>query len=245
MAGWLLDESRVPTRGEAEQLTQLASQPSTAFRGPRAALAVRLNDVVIHNNRKWFGGANIRLDAIAVHGPQTKGSAATEHETFYQPATFHFPGVQDGDRLAIAEPGLLVFYGRPHLFLDLSILVSRDTKDTADLGALIAGRLNSSEWKQAAGGLLALAVTAPQVALITAGVAGAAVIANIAAEILRQATGNTIALYRVSFLQNRDRFGLGRHPESDQYRVQDLSFWYEIVPDRASDANNRGNPKGL
>lgn len=34
--------------------------------------------------------------------------------------------------MAIAESDLLGFYGRPHLFLGLSILVYRDTKDMSD-----------------------------------------------------------------------------------------------------------------
>ena len=74
-----------------------------------------------------------------------------EQQGFYQPTTFRFAGVQDGDRLPIDVPGLLVFYGQPAHFLDISILVSRDRSDSKDLGELISGQLNSDTWKSAAG----------------------------------------------------------------------------------------------
>lgn len=226
MSGWLIDERNLPDtalRAESEA-------PDATLRGSSssAALAVRVNDMVIHDTRKWFGGADIRVDTIVVNG-LTKADGG--EPDFYQPATFRFPGVEDGDKLPIDAPGLLVFYGRPAHFLDISVLVSRDRKDSDDLGKLIAGQLNSSDWKSAAASVLGL-VAAPQVAAITAAIGGAAFVANLAAEVLRRATGNSIGLYRVSWLQHRDRFGLGRHPEKGVYREQDLSFWYEIVADR-------------
>jgi hypothetical protein len=38
-----------------------------------------------------------------------------------------------------------------------------------------------------------------------------------------------VGLLHTSWLEYRDGFGVGRHPESDNYRLRDLSFWYEIV----------------
>jgi hypothetical protein len=227
MADWLLDESDVTPAALALE----AGPAGVTMRGsrPSASLAVRLNDVVIHDTRKWFGGADIRLDTIVVNGATNENG---EQEGYYQPTTFRFAGVEDGDRLPIDVPGLLVFYGQPAHFLDISILVSRDRSDSKDLGELISGQLNSDTWKSAAGSLLGLAVAAPQVAAITAAIGGAAVIANLAAGLVRSVTGDSIGLYRVSWLQHRDRFGLGRHPEENAYRERDLSFWYEIVMDR-------------
>lgn len=224
----MIDETRPPDATDLERAESLTLR--SASRTKRPALAVRVNDVVVHDTKKWFSGADIRLDTIVVRGLEAdKG----EPQEFYQPDTFRFSGVRDGDRLPIDSPGLLVFYGQPNHFLDISILVSRDRSDSKDLGDLIATRLGSAEWKTAASSLLGLAVAAPQVAAITAAIGGAAVVANVAAEVLRSATGDTIGLYRVSWLQHRDRFGLGRHPEQDSYRQRDLSFWYEIVLDRA------------
>jgi hypothetical protein len=228
MAGWLIDETRLPdATALAPPANRVTLRGSTRRRVP---VAVRLNDLVIHDTRKWFGGAEIRLDTIVIRGiAETDGG----QQDFYQPTTFRFSGVKDGDRLPIDVPGLLVFYGQPLHFLDISFLVSRDRSDSADLGQLLSDHLNSEQWKSAAASLLGLAVAAPQVAAITAAIGGAAVIANFAAELLRSVTGDTIGLYRVSWLQYRDRFGLGRHPETGAYRQNELSFWYEIVFDRA------------
>jgi hypothetical protein len=222
---WLIDETQLPDRAELAQ----AASALRAGRRKRPSLAVRVNDVVVHDTKKWFSGADIRLDTIVVRGLAEEDNPAQQ---FYQPGTFRFPGVHDGDRLPIDAPGLLIFYGQPSHFLDISILVSRDRRDSDDLGDLIATQFNSSAWKAAAGSLLGLAVAAPQVAAITAALGGAAVVANLAADVLRSVTGDTIGLYRVSWLQHRDRFGLGRHPEQDVYRQRDLSFWYEIILDR-------------
>jgi hypothetical protein len=224
---WLIDETRPPDSATLE-----ASAKSTgALRGGGAALAIRLNEVVIHNTRKWFGGADIRVDAIVVHGTHPD---AADNGGFYQPSTFRFAGVRDGEPLPIDSPGLLVFYGRPAHFIDVSILASRDRRDSAELGDLIHQRVTSQEWTAVTTPLLELAVAAPQAALIGAGVSGAVVIANLAAQALAAAAGDSIGLYRVSWLQHRDRFGLGRHPAEGSYRHHDFGFWYEIVPDRAS-----------
>jgi hypothetical protein len=227
MTTWLIDETQTMDAAAIEGLLRA----STTTRGPsKAALAVRVNDIVIRDTKKWFGGADIRLDAIVVQG-LPKGSAA--NQSFYQPSTFRFSGIHDGNRLPIDPPGLLIFYGRPAYFLDISILASRDRRDSEHLGRLIASRLNSDEWKAAGAALLSLALAAPQVATLTAAIGSAATVGNLAAELLHKATGNTIGLYRVSWLQHHDRFGLGRHPAAGAYRQQDLSFWYEIVLDRS------------
>jgi len=224
---WLIDESEPPDEGTLSDAVDRAS----TFRGRRRpALAVRLNDVVIHDTRKWFGGADIRLDAIVVRGLAEPDGAS---DGFYQPTTFRFSGIRDGDSLPIEPPGLLVFYGQPLYFLDLSVLVSRDRNDSLDLAELLANQLNSEQWKAAAGSLVGLVAAAPSASAVASAIGGAAVVANLAARVLGMATGDTIGLYRTSWLQYRDRFGLGRHPEDGSYKKQDLSFWYEVVIDRA------------
>ena len=225
MANWLIDESAAVDFGILE--SSLGSKNDFKLRrGGSASLAVRLNDVIIHDIKKLFGSADVRVDVIVQQGlpPQ-------ENVPFYHPSTFRFPSVKNGDRLSIDHPGLLVFYGQPTYFLDISILVSRDQKNSEELGTLIAKQVNSTDWKSAASPLLSLALAAPQVSLVTSAIAGAATIAKLAWEILRKATGDTIGLYRTSWLQRRDRFGLGRHPEEGTFREQGLEFWYEIVVD--------------
>lgn len=225
MNEWLIDES-VPI-GE----TSVVESPRENFslRGERngPALAVRINDLIIHDTKKWFGSADIRLDTLIFHGAKEGESSG-----FCHPTTLRFSNVEDNDRLPIEHPGQRLYYGHPLHFLDVSIFVSRDTKDSDELSSLINSELNSDVWKSGASAVLAATAVAPQAAVIVGAVSGAAILANAAYKILKNVTGNTIGLYRTSWLQRRDRFGLGRHPGKDSFRQQDFSFWYEIVFDK-------------
>lgn len=229
---WLLNES---------QPIDAADIPAPAAAGVRvqtrgtANLAIRLQRITIHDNRKWFGDADIRIDTLVVHGPGADG----ETVEFYQPGTHRFSRVRDGDMLPIGETGLLAFYGQPRHFLDLFITVSRDRGDTRDLASLVKDRFGADDVKTAAATILGLTAAAPHAAAIVAAAGAAAVLGNLSAELLHRMTGNTIGLYRTSFLQHRDRFGLGRHPEQGEHRIRDLSFSYEIQLDRASPGRPR------
>ncbi|MBM3486883.1 MAG: hypothetical protein FJX67_09650 [Alphaproteobacteria bacterium] len=124
--------------------------------GSLAQLVIRFHDIVIHNNRKWWGGADIRIDVLVVHD----NGAAGQAESFYQPTTFRFPRVKDGERLP-TDGGLLVFYGRPQHFVDIAITVSRDRKDSADLATLLKNQAGDADVKGSLDALLGLAIAAP------------------------------------------------------------------------------------
>lgn len=49
-------------------------------------LAATLHDVVIHDNRKWFGGADTRVDTLILHGNGTP----EDSESWYSPTTMRF-----------------------------------------------------------------------------------------------------------------------------------------------------------
>ena len=49
-----------------------------------APLAIMLHDIVIHDTKKWFGGAGIRLDAWS-----SMGTGRSIPESFYSRQTFH------------------------------------------------------------------------------------------------------------------------------------------------------------
>ncbi len=223
---WLIDDSR-PV--DADAIPQPVRGAPAHTRGA-ANLAVRLQEITIHDNRKWFGDADIRIDTLVVHGPGRDG----EEQQFYEPGTHRFGRVSDGDRLPIGDTGLLVFYGKPRHFLDIFVTVSRDRGDTRDLAALLKDRLGSDDFRSAATTILALTAAAPHATAIVAAASAATTLGNLSAQLLHQLTGNTIGLYRTSFLQYRDRFGLGRHPEAGEYRIKDLSFSFEIQLDRAA-----------
>jgi hypothetical protein len=143
---WLLDDSRpLDDAAIAEIERELPGLADALSRGAVEAqvppLAVLLHDLVIHDVRKWWGGANIRVDALVVHGH----GASEEPSTFYMPGTFRFPNVRNDDYLQIDESGLLVFLGRPLHFLDMYITVSRDRSDSDDLATLLSKKLSSYE----------------------------------------------------------------------------------------------------
>jgi hypothetical protein len=184
-------------------------------------LAVSVNDLVIYDNRKWFGGADLRFDALVVQGH----GSTKDPGSFYMPQTFRFPGVHDGERLPIGESGLLIFYGRPAYFLDIFVSVSRDRKDSDDLADILSHHIDSGDAADAIGSLAAL-VAQPEVAALKLALGAAGRLGELAYQVLRATTDATVGLLHTSWLEHRDRFGVGRHPESDSYRLRDLSFWY-------------------
>lgn len=227
---WLIDKATPP---DNEAIEQMEREIRSNQRGGRESvslpqtinLAIRLQDIMIWDTKKWFGDADIRLDALVVHGHSTAGEAAS----FYMPQTFRFPGIQKRDRLPTGENGLLIFFGQALHFLDIFITVSRDRQDSEDLATLLYKNLQSSEVQGAVGTLLGLGMAAPQVSTVTTAIGGASILGNFAYQILSQVTGDTIGLYRNSWLQYRDGFGIGRHPHDGSHKVKDLSFWYEII----------------
>ena len=149
----------------------------------------------------------------------------------YVPTTMvHFSGIGDGDRLPSDDYGMLLYYGYPRHFLDISIIVSRDSRDTDDLSTRLAKEMNSGAMKGAMATLLGLAVAAPSAAAVTGAIAAAATIGDLARQIVRSMSGSTIGMYRGSRLAYPDKFGEGRNPsDGSSYRKGDFSFWYEVI----------------
>jgi hypothetical protein len=47
--------------------------------------------------------------------------------------------------------------------------------------------------------------------------------------------GDALGLYRGSWLQVRDAFGVGRHPDDgEEFQIRDISFRYEIAEEAAA-----------
>jgi len=226
---WLLDETRPPTKETLDFMDRQLADAGLESRGMAnmSRLAVCIHDIIIHDNGKWFGEADIRIDALVVTGTGQMHAP----ESFYMPKTANFSRVQDGDSLPIGDGGLLVFHGHVRHFLDILIMVSRNRTDTDSLAAILNTGLKSKDAQSATDSLLGLAVAAPEIAAVTAAMRGAGFIANFAYRLLRTMTGSTIGLYRTSHLQYRDDFGIGPHPQPPQrtYRVNDLSFRYEVL----------------
>lgn len=250
---WLIDRTRPLTEADIDELDRNLA-PTFRARGTRRGpwpLAVSLHDVAIHDVKKWFGGADIRVDALVITGVSDPDHA----QSFYTPTTTTFHGVHDGERLPIGSGGLLMFHGPASHFLAVSITVSRDRKDTADLAKLLTDTADSAETAGSLSGLLGLAVAAPQVAAVKVAIDAAAKLGDAAFRLLQAATGATIGLYRDTHLRYRDAFGLngfglngfrlGRHPNAngEPYRAQDFSFRYEIVREQPKTSTKKA-PSG-
>jgi hypothetical protein len=176
----------------------------------------------------WFDRpADIRIDALIV-------SPAREDD-LYHPATFNFSGVRDHQRLPIDTSGVGLYLGRPRHLLDIAIIASQGSKDGDDktLGDLLAD--NADNLGDLLGNVTALAVPAPPVAAITGAASAVVKLSAAALRLLEAWTGKSIGLYRATWWEHRNRFGLGPHPEDGGlFRQADFEFRYEIFHEAPS-----------
>jgi hypothetical protein len=223
---WALDKIGSAANGSPgeDNLLAAAGVSTIVRRGRTPRYAVRLNELIIHNNRTWFGEGDIRLDALVVQG---NGSASKND--FYHPNTFSFPRVADGDALSIGQPGLLLYYGQPRYFLDLFLLVSRDRGNSDKLADLLAQNVTAKALDPAVKPLVELATSALTSTAVSLALQAAVTVGDVAYRAVQAVTSNTIGIYRASFLQVADKFGAGKHPEAGYLDVKDLSFKYEIL----------------
>ena len=225
---WLIDETSSLFEDEARQVA--AGDFGFQQLDPTLPIAVTLHDVTIHNTHVLFNRpAEIRLDALFV-SPTT--------DSIYQPATFPFSGVRDGQQLPIDTNGIGLYLGTPRYLLDVSLIASQGgTKDGENktLGDLLAD--NADNLGDLLGNVTQLAVAAPQAAAITGAAAAAAKLSATALRLLDEWTGKSIGLYRVTWWEHRNRFGLGSHPEDGgRFRHGDFEFRYEVFQDTAADS---------
>jgi hypothetical protein len=228
---WLIEEITLPSEADRAAIDRARGPVSArgAGRGPKPlVLAITLHDVVIHDVRKWFGGADIRIDSLVVHGRQ-----AQDEQSTYQPRTLRFPGVRDGEKLDMDAGGLLIYYGKTVDFLDISLVVSRNRKDSDDLDSLLTDAVQSGAVPQAAQAIGALALSAGAAALVIPALAGAGAIAKLVYRLIENISGDALGLYHGAWLQFRDEFGIGPHPNDRPfYESRDITFRYEITREK-------------
>ena len=236
---WLISETRDLDQATMRQIERETpagdrSLDRGAHGSPR--LAVLLRHVICHDVQKLFGAAEIRLDALVVSGR----GRPDRPDSFYMPGTFRFSDIRDHQQLPIdPNHGLLIFNGKPQHFLDIFIVASRDRQDSDDLATLMRRALSDDQTQGAVSALCALATATPVAAAIPAGITAAAALGDLAYRVIRSLSDKTIGMYRGSFLQYRDRFGVGRHPAGDSRFIENnLEFWFETVLDHDSDASH-------
>jgi len=219
MSNWLREEGSI-TADSAELGRDKTRGTATSSR----PLAIFLKTLVVRETGKWFGEAELRLDALVVQG----GSS----EPLFHPQTFHFPRVADGDDLVAEERGLLIYLGKPEHFVSISLLLARDAKGSDDLAALIQKSAESAELRSAASSIATLALPSPEVAAVKAGMTAALALGDLAYRLVSATSPRCLGLYRASWLAQKDKFGIGPHPRSGAQRVKDFEIGYEIEVDR-------------
>jgi hypothetical protein len=178
---------------------------------------VRLDSLTVHRNRAMFG-ADVRVDALVL-------TAGDGDQPVYRAETARFSNIRDGDRLPLEN--MLVYHGPAVDYLDFAWWVSRDRTDSLSLSDMLQQRLTAQDFAAGLGQLAGLAVAAPQAMAAAAAVGAAAVVVNTAYALLSKAVGDSIGLYRTSFLADED-FGSGRQPRSGVLTAQGFSFSYHI-----------------
>lgn len=216
VATFLRDERPGLSRPSPSDGMRAFSAGLESRRGGSGRIAVVLHELIVHKNRAIFG-ANIRVDALFV----TPNSGAPS----YTAGTMRFPNVKDGDRLPLDQ--VLLYLGPARDLIDVCLWVSRDRTNSLALSDLLAAEANSEEVKTAVGTLAAIAVAAPQAALVVGGIAAAATLANVCYRLLSKAVGDSVGVYRTSLLE-MDDFRQGRHPPEGLLRAQDFSFRFDV-----------------
>lgn len=193
-------------------------------------LALRLNELVVHDVRTLFGAADVRVDALVItrqsqaNAPASGGAPGPGQP--FMAYTRQFPDVRDGERLPFDD--VLIYEGEVRDFVDLRVWVSRDRGEAKALSEMLQEELNTSEFRKAAATLLGLTAIAPQAGTIVASVAASATVGKIAWRLLSQALPKSIGVYQTSLLAIED-FKLGRHPSQGCHRVKGFSFGYEVL----------------
>lgn len=178
------------------QVDESRDVAGTARGGGTADVAVRLVDLVVRRNRALFS-TDVRLDAVFVtRADDGDGHVVTTH-------TWPFPGVGDGDALAIGE--LALFVGSAHDYLEMALWVSRANQDNPNLAELAGDVLKKLPPTAAVGHIV-----------------------QTAGRLLRRAVNRSIGLYRTTFLVPEDLVA-GRRPETGLVETPNMGFAYDVV----------------
>ena len=154
-----------------------ASPPAT----PATTMTIRLADLVVMSCGTVFPA--LRLDALIC-------TRSADEVRRYTTWTQRYRAVEDAEYLV--GDAAVVFHGPVQDFVDICLWASCDAEGSPDLAHLLARRTPSSELRDAVGALAMTDVTS------AAATGGSAVLSRMAHEVLTDAAGTSIALYRTS-----------------------------------------------
>jgi hypothetical protein len=203
MGNWLLKEE------SKFELAQAAGGASRAARSKKT-YSILLRDVTVLDNRRLFGAADIIVYSVVVDGyPDMKSG-----QPFWT-KQLTFANVKDGATLSSIDPdlGVLIYRGRARDFVNLYLLVVRDTQSSRDLAKLLQENFIAQGIGTVAGAAVSIFANLPP-----------QITAPMARELTTTAVDTTldyftgqknlvIGTYYASLLKAQ-AYGLGLHPAS-------------------------------
>ncbi|WP_155388114.1 hypothetical protein [Catellatospora paridis] len=221
MADWeISDEADFAYTADLLEEECRASAPR---RGASPHLAITLTELLVVQTHKWFGAADVKLDALVAHGAKDAGSVA------YSVRTLPFAGVRKGEFLPIGAPGLLLYEGRPRRFIDLFLILSRDDAASPTAQAVLEEVVATGETLQLPLELATATGFIPESELLAAGLKTAVAVGDLVLARMRQHRPAIIGMFRASWLRGRDNWGIGQHPPQGRFDVSGMSFSFSVV----------------
>jgi hypothetical protein len=200
MGNWLLKEE---PSFEPSLMVQSASR---AVRS-KETYSILLRNVTVLNNRRLLLSADVIVYTVVVDGyPDMKSSQPFWGEEF------HFFGVKDGAVLPIDPAhGVQIYRGKPRHFMNLYVLVVRDTQTTRDFAKLLKDNLVAEGIGTLAGAAVSIYANLPPQITV-----------EMARELTKKAADTTrdyfskqrnlvIGVYYGSLIREKD-YGLGLNP---------------------------------
>lgn len=190
--------------------------------------SVLLRTVRVLDNKRLFWAADVVVYAVTVDGyPDMKS------QTPFWVQQFLFANVKDGATLPIdSQTGVLLYRGRPRDFLNLYLLVIRDTKTTQDFATLLKQNFVANGIGTLAGAAVSIyaglpaTATAPVVRDLTTQAV------NTTLDYFSQQKNQVIGAYYASLLPEHT-YGVGLHPPNYSAGLIDcggaLAIGYQVT----------------
>lgn len=189
-------------------------------------ISVVLEYLKVHKNGILGGSltrADLRLDVVVSHANKE------ENANFYTIDTIPYKNVADGDELVREFENKLLFSGNAKYFLNFQIMLSRDKPDSKSLKDLLTDDMLKNTIPDSFDSIFSLInAINPTAAIIGGAINGAITIGRLAWDILDNHTDKTIFSYDNVWFQNRNNFGIGRHPEKDTQIIDDGEIYFSV-----------------
>lgn len=167
--------------------------------------------------------SDLRLDVMINHGNKD------ENANFFKAETIKYNDVNDGDELIKEFENKLLFSGNTQYFLNFQMMLSRDKPDSKPLDDILTSDTIKTTLPDSFNTIMTLIETTnPTAAVVGAAINGAITIGRFAWNLLDNYTDKTIFSYDNVWFQNRNNFGIGRHPDNGTMTIDDAKLFFSI-----------------